>query len=100
MIEIASGNLLTADVEALVNTVNCVGYMGKGIALQFKQAFPANFKAYQAACVTEQVVPGRMLIHDQGNLRNPRWIRFKDRADTWRPSWKRPRSSARWRALA
>lgn len=74
MIEIARGNLLTAEVDALVNTVNCVGYMGKGIALQFKQAFPANFKTYEAACVAEAVVPGRMLIHDNGGLVNPRWI--------------------------
>ena len=50
MIRIARGNLLEAPAEALVNTVNCVGYMGKGIALQFKQAFPANFKAYERAC--------------------------------------------------
>lgn len=74
MIEIARGNLLTAEAEALVNTVNCVGFMGKGIALQFKQAFPANFKAYQAACAAGEVVPGRMLTHDNGGLVNPRWI--------------------------
>jgi O-acetyl-ADP-ribose deacetylase (regulator of RNase III) len=74
MIDIARGNLLMADAEALVNTVNCVGYMGKGIALQFKQAFPANFKAYEAACAADQVMPGRMLIHDNGGLVNPRWI--------------------------
>jgi O-acetyl-ADP-ribose deacetylase (regulator of RNase III) len=74
MIDMTRGNLLMADAEALVNTVNCVGYMGNGIALQFKQAFPANFKAYEAACAAEQVVPGRMLIHDNGGLVNPRWI--------------------------
>jgi len=74
MIEIAKGNILEADAEALVNTVNCVGFMGKGIALQFKQAFPANFKAYQAACHAGQVVPGRMLIFDNGRLINPRYI--------------------------
>lgn len=50
MITETRGNLLTADVEALVNTVNCVGAMGKGIALQFKQAFPDNFRAYEKAC--------------------------------------------------
>ena len=49
MIEFKSGNLLQADVEALVNTVNTVGVMGKGIALQFKQAFPENFAAYERA---------------------------------------------------
>lgn len=74
MIEIAKGNILEADAEALVNTVNCVGFMGKGIALQFKQAFPANFKAYQAACHAGQVVPGRMFIFDNGRLINPRYV--------------------------
>jgi O-acetyl-ADP-ribose deacetylase (regulator of RNase III) len=54
--------------------VNCVGYMGKGIALQFKQAFPANFKRYEAACAAGETVPGRMLIHDNGGLVRPRWI--------------------------
>lgn len=74
MIENTQGNLLTADVEALVNTVNCVGYMGKGIALQFKQAFPANFKAYEKACRTHEVKPGRMFIFETGSMVNPRFI--------------------------
>lgn len=74
MIEAGRGNLLEADVDALVNTVNCVGYMGKGIALQFKQAFPANFKAYAKACEAGQVVPGRMFIFDNGGLLRPRFI--------------------------
>ncbi|MBN9024429.1 MAG: macro domain-containing protein, partial [Rhizobiales bacterium] len=55
MIEFRTGDILTADVEAIVNTVNCVGIMGRGIALQFKNAFPANFKAYEAACAREEV---------------------------------------------
>ena len=46
MIEFRTGDILRADVEALVNTVNCVGIMGRGIALQFRNAFPENFKAY------------------------------------------------------
>jgi O-acetyl-ADP-ribose deacetylase (regulator of RNase III) len=74
MIEISRGNLLTAEVDALVNTVNCVGYMGKGIALQFKQAFPENFKHYELACEAGEVQPGRMLVHDKGGLVKPRWI--------------------------
>jgi len=74
MIELTRGNLLEAPAEALVNTVNCIGYMGKGIALQFKQAFPANFKAYEAACHASDMVPGRMFIHDNGGLVNPRYI--------------------------
>jgi len=72
MIELARGNLLEAEAEALVNTVNCIGHMGKGIALQFKQAFPANFKAYQAACRAGEVTPGKMLITDNGSLISPR----------------------------
>ena len=74
MIEHTQGNLLSADAEALVNTVNCVGYMGKGIALQFKQAFPGNFKAYQRACKAEEVQPGRMFVFETGGLVNPRYI--------------------------
>lgn len=74
MMEITTGNMLEADAEALVNTVNCVGLMGKGIALQFKQAFPANFKAYEAACHAGQVVPGHMFIFDNSRLINPRYI--------------------------
>ncbi len=50
MITLTKGNILKADVEALVNTVNCVGVMGKGIALQFNQAFRDNFQAYANAC--------------------------------------------------
>ena len=74
MIEPGTGDLLRADVEALVNTVNTEGVMGKGIALQFKQAFPANFKAYEAACQAGQVVPGRMFIFDNGRLINPQYV--------------------------
>jgi len=74
MIEITKGNIVEADAEALVNTVNCVGFMGKGIALQFKQAFPANFKAYETACRAGEVAPGGMLIFDNGRLINPRYI--------------------------
>lgn len=57
-----------------MNTVNCIGFMGKGIALQFRQAFPANFKAYEAACHAREVVPGRMFVFDQGRLINPRCL--------------------------
>jgi O-acetyl-ADP-ribose deacetylase (regulator of RNase III) len=73
VIEYTKGDILEADAEALVNTVNCVGVMGRGIALQFKHAYPANFKEYAAACKRGDVQPGRMLVHDTGQLR-PRWI--------------------------
>lgn len=74
MIEFRSGDILAADVEALVNTVNCVGIMGRGIALQFKNRFPENFKAYVAACSRGEVQPGRMFVYETGTLTNPRLI--------------------------
>ncbi|MDM8535289.1 macro domain-containing protein [Desulfobacterales bacterium HSG17] len=74
MIELVRGNLLEADAEAIVNTVNCIGYMGKGIALQFKKAFPDNFKAYQKACRIKEVRPGRMFIFKTDSLVNPKYI--------------------------
>jgi O-acetyl-ADP-ribose deacetylase (regulator of RNase III) len=74
MIKEAKGDLLKADAEALVNTVNCVGFMGRGIAAQFKRAYPKNFSVYQAACKRHEVQPGKMLIVESGQLTNPRWI--------------------------
>ncbi len=74
MIEYTGGNILHADAEALVNTVNCVGVMGRGIALQFKKAYPKNFKAYEAACQRQEVQPGRMFVYATGELANPRFI--------------------------
>ena len=74
MIERVSGNLLEADVEALVNTVNTVGVMGKGIALQFKKAFPDNFKAYKRACESGKLVPGSVFVFETGLLSGPRYI--------------------------
>lgn len=74
MIEFKTGDILAEDVEALVNTVNCVGFMGRGIALQFKRAWPENFRAYAAACRRKEVEPGRMLVFETGRLTNPRFI--------------------------
>ncbi len=74
MIEFKSGDILKDDAEALVNTVNCVGVMGRGIALQFKHAFPQNFKAYAEACREEAVQPGRMFVFETGRLTPPRYI--------------------------
>lgn len=74
MVEFKTGDILTEDAEALVNTVNCVGFMGRGIALQFKRAWPDNFKAYAAACRQHEVQPGRMFVFDTGQLTNPRYI--------------------------
>ena len=74
MIEFTSGDILKDDSDAIVNTVNCVGIMGRGIALQFKNAWPENFKAYEEACQREQVQPGRMFIYDTQQLASPRYI--------------------------
>jgi O-acetyl-ADP-ribose deacetylase (regulator of RNase III) len=74
MIEFRTGDILRADTEALVNTVNCVGIMGRGIALQFKNDFPENFKAYKAACDREEVQPGKMFVFETGTLTNPKFI--------------------------
>ena len=74
MIEFRRDNLLEADTEALVNTVNTVGVMGKGIALQFKKKFPENFKAYKRACDKEAVKIGKMFTVPLGSLTNPRYI--------------------------
>jgi O-acetyl-ADP-ribose deacetylase (regulator of RNase III) len=74
MIEFKQGNLLLENAEALVNTVNCVGVMGKGIALQFKRAYPENFRQYEKACKAGEVQPGRMFIYPTGNLFNPKYI--------------------------
>lgn len=74
MIEYTQGDILKCQAEALVNTVNCVGVMGRGIALQFKNQFPANFKAYAAACKRQEIQPGRMFVFDTGQLTPPRYI--------------------------
>lgn len=74
MIEYKTGDILSEDVEALVNTVNCVGIMGRGIALQFKNTFPENFKYYAAACKRNEVRPGKMFVFETGQLMNPRYI--------------------------
>src|SRR5688572_8975710 len=74
MIELTKGDIINAKTEALVNTVNCVGIMGRGIALQFKNAFPDNFAAYKAACCRGAVRPGQMFVHDLGELYDLRYI--------------------------
>src|ERR1051326_955726 len=68
------GDLINNDAEALVNTVNCVGVMGRGIALQFRDAYPLNYKAYQTACRLGKVEPGKMFVYETGQLTNPRYI--------------------------
>ena len=74
MITFTNGDITEADAEALVNTVNCVGVMGRGIALQFKRRYPDNFRAYAVACKRGDVEPGRVFIFETGQFTNPRYI--------------------------
>lgn len=73
MITYGTGNLLTAHVDAVVNTVNTEGAMGKGIALQFKKAYPANFADYERACERGEVTIGKVLVH-RTLLSEPRYV--------------------------
>jgi O-acetyl-ADP-ribose deacetylase (regulator of RNase III) len=84
MIEFTRGNLLEAPAEALVNTVNTVGVMGKGVALMFKDAFPENFKAYEAACKRKQVKVGHMFVTERRTLIGPKWIINFPTKEHWR----------------
>lgn len=72
--EYIKGNLLEAQSQALVNTVNTVGVMGKGIALQFKEAFPMNFKLYAAACKRKELQPGKLLVVKEPTLQGEKII--------------------------
>jgi len=74
MIRRVKGNLLHAKVEALVNAVNCVGVMGRGIALGFKKAFPANYSAYRDACKRGEVIPGKMFVFQTDASGQPKFI--------------------------
>ncbi|MBK8321650.1 MAG: macro domain-containing protein [Betaproteobacteria bacterium] len=74
MITLRQGNLLEARAEALVNTVNTVGVMGKGIALMFKERFAENFRLYSAACKASQIQTGKVFVTEVHELNGPRWI--------------------------
>jgi len=74
MITFLQGDLLRSDADALVNTVNTVGVMGKGIALQFKNQFPKNYKVYKEACKTGALRPGQMLVVKDGDLLREKYI--------------------------
>ncbi len=78
------GNLLQANVEALVNTVNTMGVMGKGIALTFKERFPSNFDKYALACKNGDIRIGRMFVTENGELFGPKWIINFPTKRSWR----------------
>ena len=84
MIRFTRGNLLEARVDALVNTVNTVGVMGKGIALMFKEAHPDNFRAYAATCKAGQLSPGGLFITERHSMFGRRLIINFATKDHWR----------------
>src|SRR5271168_3580089 len=84
MIEYVQGNLLEADTEALTNTVNTVGVMGKGIALMFKETFPENFKNYEAACKRKELKVGKMFVSERQSFVGPKWIVNFPTKEHWR----------------
>ena len=86
MIRFKSGDILAEDAEALVNPVNCVGVMGRGLALQFKKAFPENFLAYATACEEGGFRPGRMFVVDTLQITNPGYIINFPTKRHWRES--------------
>ena len=84
MITHIKGDILKANTEAIINPVNCVGVMGKGLALDFKKAFPENFKAYKKACDAKEVQPGKLFIFETESEKNPKYIvNFPTKQD-WR----------------
>ncbi|MBP1630105.1 MAG: Appr-1-p processing protein [Bacteroidetes bacterium] len=87
MISFKEGNILESRAEALINTVNTVGVMGKGIALQFKNAFPLNFKLYQKACKEKTFDVGQILVSEESTLNGKKIIiNFPTKKDWRKPS--------------
>jgi O-acetyl-ADP-ribose deacetylase (regulator of RNase III)/uncharacterized protein YwgA len=84
MITRIHGDILKSDVEALVNTVNCVGVMGRGIAMQFKNAFPENYKAYKCYCDQKKLKPGQLFVYELGRFENPKYIINFPTKNHWR----------------
>ena len=74
MIRFKTGDMFAEEADALVNTVNCVGVMGRGVALQFKRAFPSNFEAYAAQCRRGEMKPGRVFVFETSSNVPPRYI--------------------------
>jgi O-acetyl-ADP-ribose deacetylase (regulator of RNase III) len=86
MIKETAGNLFQSNAEALINAVNCVGVMGKGIALQFKQKFSAEyFNAYKIACQNGELAIGKVQVFELKNVQtNPRFIINFPTKNHWR----------------
>lgn len=77
------GDLLRSSADALVNAVNCRGVMGRGLALQFRRAYPDNYTAYRVACRSGDVRPGRMFVYERRPVNGPRFIVNFPTKDHW-----------------
>jgi O-acetyl-ADP-ribose deacetylase (regulator of RNase III) len=84
MIEYVKGNILNSDTQALVNTVNTEGVMGKGIALRFKESFPQNFKEYRKACEANAISIGKLFVTKHHNLSGEKIIINFPTKQKWR----------------
>lgn len=84
MIKFLKGDLLQSDAEALVNTVNTVGVMGKGIALQFKNQYPYNYKVYKEACKKGELRVGEVLVVKDGDILREKYIVNFPTKEHWR----------------
>lgn len=88
MIKYVVGNMFESSAEALVNTVNTVGVMGKGIALQFKKLYPGNFSVYQKRCKEGTFEIGQLIVVKDGNTISGEKtiINFPTKTDWRKPS--------------
>ncbi|MBK8802797.1 MAG: macro domain-containing protein [Fibrobacteres bacterium] len=84
MIDFVHGNILEAPVQAAVNAVNTKGVMGKGLALQFKKAFPQASQAYEQAARRGDLMPGGVLLTESGQLGTIRYVLHAATKDHWR----------------
>jgi O-acetyl-ADP-ribose deacetylase (regulator of RNase III) len=84
MLTYKKGDILKEQTEAIVNTVNTVGVMGKGIALQFKERYPENYRIYKKACEEDKVETGKMFVTETGQLLNPHYIINFPTKEHWR----------------
>lgn len=82
-----AGDMFSTNSDAIVNTVNCVGVMGKGVALEFKRKWPENYKFYKRACDKRELRPGKVLTFDRGGIfesEPPRYLINFPTKDHWR----------------
>ncbi|PCJ14820.1 MAG: hypothetical protein COB02_18585 [Candidatus Cloacimonadota bacterium] len=84
MIEFKTGDIFKENTEAIINTVNCVGVMGRGIALQFKKQFFENFKAYKTACEKKEIISGKVFVFKNPSLYKPNYIINFPTKNHWR----------------